>query len=303
MNNFSIKDIERLSGIKAHTLRIWEQRHGLCFCKRKESQHRYYDNEDLKKILRIAYLYHNGYKVSKIARLSPDEIKRLAQANTGENNYQLQISQLVEASIDYDQPRFESIVNATFATLGFENSVVNVFYPFFEKIGLLWMTEHVLPAHEHFSSYLIQKKIIVATDELETAINNDYRIAIFAPKGEHHEIPLLVMQYLFKKYGTKTVYFGSDAAVVDIEYYCRYQPVTHIYTHLITNFLNKEPREYLSCLAEKFPGKTIVVSGPVFNEVSVPPAGIQVLRSCDEMLGFPKTLRQQVAKPAAESHS
>src|SRR3954469_3183685 len=102
MNNFSIKDIERLSGIKAHTLRIWEQRHGLSFCKRKESQHRYYDNEDLKQILRVAYLYHNGYKVSKIARLLPEEIKQLAQQKLGDLPHQLLINQLVEASLDYD---------------------------------------------------------------------------------------------------------------------------------------------------------------------------------------------------------
>jgi MerR family transcriptional regulator, light-induced transcriptional regulator len=291
MNNFSIKDIERLSGIKAHTLRIWEQRHGLCFCKRKESQHRYYDNEDLKKILRIAYLYHNGYKVSKIAQLSPEEIKRLAQQGSGNNDYQFQISQLVEASIDYDQPRFEALVNSTYEALGFEKSVVHVFYPFFEKIGLLWMTEHVLPAHEHFSSYLIQKKIIVAIDELENKVSGDFKVAIFAPKGEYHEIPLLVMQYLFRKQGISTVYFGANTAVADIEYYSKHQPLTHVYTHLITNFLNKEPLEYLSFLTEKFPGKKIVVSGPVFNEVTVPPAGIQVLRSCEEMMSFSKTLQ------------
>src|SRR6478672_1605934 len=111
MNNFSIKDIERLSGIKAHTLRIWEQRHGLCFCKRKESQHRFYDNEDLKQILRIAYLYHNGYKVSRIASLSPEEIKKLANTSMGDNVEDLVINQMIEASIDYDQPKFENILN------------------------------------------------------------------------------------------------------------------------------------------------------------------------------------------------
>ena len=291
MNNFSIKDIERLSGIKAHTLRIWEQRHGLCFCKRKESQHRYYDNEDLKKILRIAYLYHNGYKVSKIARLSPDDIKRLAQVNTGENDYQAFINELVEASIDYDQARFEKTVSDIYQQFGFEKSIVHVFYPFFEKIGLLWMTEHVLPAHEHFSSYLIQKKIILAIDELKVPADSKHKIAIFAPKGEHHEIPLLVMQYLFKKHGVNTIYFGANTTIADLEYYSRYQPLTHIYAHLITNFLNKEPLEYLLALNEKFPAQEIVVSGPVFNEVKFPPERITVLRSCQEMMEYPTKKR------------
>jgi MerR family transcriptional regulator, light-induced transcriptional regulator len=294
MNNFSIKDIERLSGIKAHTLRIWEQRHGLCFCKRKESQHRYYDNEDLKHILRIAFLYHNGYKVSRIAKLSVDDIKKLSQGKSGDNNYQLLINQLVEASVDYDQPRFENIVNSTYQQLGFEKSIVNVYYPFFEKIGLLWMTEHILPAHEHFSSYLIQKKIIVAIDELHGTLKSDYRVAIFAPKNEHHEIPLLVMQYLFKKHGIRTVYFGCNSSMADIEYYSRYQPLTHVYGHLITNFLNKEPLEYLNCLKEKFPGKKIILSGPVFGELKFPPEDIMILRSCEEMMQFPKSLTMEV---------
>src|SRR5438105_12129127 len=123
MNNFTIKDIERLSGIKAHTLRIWEQRHGLCFCKRKESLHRYYDNEDLKQILRIAYLYHHGYKISRIATFSKDEIKKLATTNSGENNYDIFINQMIEASIDYDQPRFEKIIHNALLHLGFEKAI------------------------------------------------------------------------------------------------------------------------------------------------------------------------------------
>src|SRR3982751_3024072 len=185
MNNFSIKDIERLSGIKAHTLRIWEQRHGLLLCKRKESQHRYYDNEDLKQVLRIAHLYHNGYKVSKIAKLSPEDIKKLANVGSSENSYGILINQLVEASIDYDQPRFVSIIDTTMLQLGFEKSIVHVFYPFFEKIGLLWMTEHVLPAQEHFSSYLIQNKIIASIDAIEQPVKGNSRVIIFSPSGEH----------------------------------------------------------------------------------------------------------------------
>src|ERR1700712_3002086 len=103
MHHFTIRDIENLSGIKAHTLRMWEQRYGLCVCKRKESLHRYYDGEDLKHILRIAYLYHNGYRISRIVQLSADEILRLSSKKTGQDEYALMVNQLVEAGLDYNQ--------------------------------------------------------------------------------------------------------------------------------------------------------------------------------------------------------
>lgn len=283
MNNFSIKDIERLSGIKAHTLRIWEQRHGLSFCKRKESQHRYYDNEDLKEILRIAYLYHNGYKVSKIATLSKDEIKQLSTTHITESNYDIYINQMMESSIDFDQPRFEKVMQSALLHLGFEKTVTKVFYPFLEKIGLLWITQHVIPAQEHFSSYLIQKRIILAIDSLEKAVSkNECTVLIFSPEGELHEIPLLVIEYLLKKNGVHTVYFGAGIRLSELEYYCSYKPVTHLFFHFITNFLNKEPQEYVDCLAQKFPGKKIIASGPAIREVKASSPDIKLISSVDD---------------------
>lgn len=129
MNIFSIRDIERLSGIKAHTLRIWEQRHGLCFGKRK-SQHRYYDNEDLKLILRVSFLYHNGYKISKIANLSKEEIQKITATDVSEFNYDLLINQMIEAGVDYDRVQFEQIIHHACSKLDLEKAVVKVFLSF-----------------------------------------------------------------------------------------------------------------------------------------------------------------------------
>lgn len=291
MNNFSIKDIERLSGIKAHTLRIWEQRHGLSFCKRKESQHRYYDNEDLKEILRIAYLYHQGYKVSKIATLSKDEIKELSATHTTDGNYDIYINQMIESSIDFDQPRFEKIIHNAFVHFGFEKTVIKVFYPFMEKIGLLWITQHVIPAQEHFSSYLIQKKIILAIEGLETpAPKKNNTVLIFSPEDELHEIPLLITQYFLKKAGVATVYFGAGIPVSEIEYYCRHKTATHLFFHFITNFLHKEPQDYLACLVQKFSGKKIIASGPAMKGVKPSSPNVILISSMDEFMQIPDLL-------------
>ena len=130
MNQFSIKDIENLTGIKAHTLRIWEQRYQLCIPQRKQSKHRFYDNEDLKHILRIAYLYHSGFKVSKIAAMQDAEVKEKALTIFTSNKHEAYINQLIEASIDYDQPRFEKLLHMLILRYGLEKCMVEVVYPF-----------------------------------------------------------------------------------------------------------------------------------------------------------------------------
>jgi len=270
MNNFSIKDIERLSGIKAHTLRIWEQRHGLYLCKRKESKHRFYDNDDLKEVLRIAYLYHRGFKVSKIAGLSKRELNELATSNIESDSHEVFINQMIESSLDFDQSRFENILQNAQRHLDFENMVTKVYYPFLRKMGLLWVTQHIAPAQEHFCSYLIQQKIILDISQLPVVRSaNPLRVLVFSPEGETHEIPLLVMKYLLKKQGVNVIYFGANTPISQIEYYSRNKQPDCIVTHLITNFTNKEPEQLIDVLLEIFPGQQIVLSGPGFANVKL----------------------------------
>src|SRR6478672_6586541 len=210
MQVFTIRDIENLTGIKAHTLRIWEQRYDLFTPRRKESQHRIYDNEDLKQLLRISFLYHSGWKVSKIAALSEGQITGLVnEATIGNINYRVFINQLIEAAIDFDEKRFITVVNQVTEKIGFEKCVVDLCYPFLVKIGLLWSTNNVIPAQEHFTSYIIQNKIIVETEKLEMG-NTTPSIVLMSPKGEFHELPLLFINYLLKKSGWGTVYLGSN---------------------------------------------------------------------------------------------
>src|SRR5687768_14986156 len=191
MNQFTIKDIENLCGIKAHTLRTWEQRYELFVAKRKESNQRVYDDEDLKQLLRISFLYHSGYKISGIARLSHEEIQRTVEASClKEDNHEIFIHQLIAASIDLDEERFEKLINCLVLRIGIEKCISNVFYPFLQRIGLLWMTGHVIPAQEHFSSHIIRKKIICAIDGLDSRGQSSPTILLFAPAGEFHEIPL-----------------------------------------------------------------------------------------------------------------
>ena len=287
MNFFSISDIENLTGIKAHTLRMWEQRHNLLNPKRKESKHRLYDNEDLKYILRVAFLYHNGYKISKIASLSEDQIKKLALDTTsGKENYQVFVNQLTEASIDFDQVRFEKIVHNLILHLGFEKTVIQILFPLLNKIGLLWMTDKVSPAQEHFASALVIKKILVAIDGLDKRPVSEAsrHVLLFSPEGEHHEIPILFMQYLLKKNGVSYIYAGKNAGIEVLTDFCLQHRVTQLHCHLVTNLLSTDLNAYLLKLSLSFPGKEILFSGPQARKVDSPPANIRILKDAEAML-------------------
>ena len=293
MNHFSIRDIENLCGIKAHTLRIWEQRYRLCVAKRKESLHRIYDNDDLKELLRVSFLYHNGHKISRIAELSHEEIQQLIQKSCSqENNHEVFVHQLIEAGLDFDKEKFEKIINCVVLRLGLEKSITDILFPFLDRIGLLWLTKNVIPAQEHFTSHIIRKKIILATDGLEVNKSDD-NILVFTPEGEHHEIPLLAANYFLRKNNNYTTYFGINVSSESILYYTKYHPATCLYTHVITHLDNCGLETYVCSLCHDFPDKQIVISGPAAKCIRRRPVNLQILHSLEEMMAFAKHRKEK----------
>ncbi len=194
MNSFTINDIENLCGIKAHTLRIWEKRYGLLTPKRKESNHRIYDNEDLRHILQVVYLYNKGHKISKIARYHEGDFKILTSVNERNAEAQLLfINGLLQAAFNFDEELFDETLSMAIERLGFEECIIKVVYPYFEKVGLLWMNNVAVPAQEHFSSNIIRNKLIVAIDKTRIPLSPPgTKILLFTPEHENHEIPLLL---------------------------------------------------------------------------------------------------------------
>lgn len=289
MNSFTIKDIESLTGIKAHTIRIWEQRYKLLRPKRKDTNHRVYNQVDLKYMLRIAYLYRHGYKISKIAVMSEDEIRRLSMDEGGEkgtHQQQVYVNQLVEAMIDFDQVKFEKIFHNVLLRMGFEQCMLKVIYPYLEKVGLLWLADCVIPAQEHFASYIIRKKLMVAIDGLDLPEEGDEKFLLFLPEGEFHEIPLLFVQYLLKKNGCAVVNFGANVPLEDVRFYTERKRVDQIYTHVITNFPQKSLDHFVKELGRHFPQIPITLSGPQVPRITAPPANVRLLATVPEMLDF-----------------
>ncbi|WEK34391.1 MAG: MerR family transcriptional regulator [Candidatus Pseudobacter hemicellulosilyticus] len=265
MNVFSIRDIEQLTGIKAHTIRIWEQRHNLLCPKRKESKHRVYDSDDLKFILRVALLYNHGYKISRIACMDADKIRDLTLELKKEcEQFGAYVNQLTEATLDFDQLRFERILQNVIIEYGFERTVQHVIFQLLNKIGVLWLAGKIHPCQEHFASALVLKKMVSAIDGLppvRPATAPGRSVLLFTPGAEFHEIPLLFMQYLLKKNGVPTVYAGKSVSPDALEAICRQQYISQLYFHQVTNIVRCDINTYLRKLADRFPDKEIFFAG------------------------------------------
>ncbi|MFO7826254.1 MAG: MerR family transcriptional regulator, partial [Cyclobacterium sp.] len=184
MSSYSIKDLEQLSGIKAHTLRVWEQRYNLLKPKRTETNIRFYDDEDLKLILNVALLNDNGFKISKIAKMSladmKSEVLKLTERSFA---YDDQIHSLIITMVELDEERFEKIISTNILKIGFELTMLHIIYPFLSKIGILWQTGSIHPGQEHFISNLVRQKLIVAIDG-QMYTGGGKKFLLFLPEGE-----------------------------------------------------------------------------------------------------------------------
>lgn len=263
MSHYSIKDIEQLSGIKAHTLRIWEQRYNFIRPKRTDTNIRYYDDEDLKLVLNIALLKDNGHKISRICDMQGDEMQlevmKLMEKKLG---FPEQIQGLTLAMLEIDEDRFEKILSTNILQIGFERTMMNLIYPFFQKIGILWQTGSISPAQEHFISNLIRQKIIVAIDgQVVSTSNYNKKYLLYLPEDEMHEISLLFSSYLIKSRNNKVIYLGQNVPLNDlIDIYKDHNP-DYLLTVLTTQPPANETQAYIYNLSESFKNSKVLVTG------------------------------------------
>lgn len=261
MGTYSIKELERLSGIKAHTIRMWEKRYSLIQPERTSTNIRYYSDEDLKKIMNVSALNNHGVKISKIAGMSGEEINqhvfRITETQTSASAY---IEQLVLAMVDLEEEQFSKIVTLLVRKFGFERTITEGIYPFLEKIGILWQTRNITPAQEHFISNLIRQKIIVAIDALPLQTDSKKRVVIFLPEHEQHEIGLLFNYYLTRYAGFKCYYLGQNVPHNDlVDIVETHTP--HILITSITSPMMRGTSAYLGLLSQQFPKQQIFISG------------------------------------------
>lgn len=262
---YSIKDLERLTGIKAHTLRIWEKRYGVIEPKRTDTNIRYYDDEELKKVLNIAILNNYGIKISKIVGLTAKELHdKVIEIGNEEVSEGIQVESLVVAMVEMDEARFEKILANCTIRLGFEQTMMKVIYPFFKKVGILWQTGAINPAQEHFISNLIRQKLIVAIDSQGMMTKaNSKRFLLFLPEGELHEIGLLFYSYLIQKAGHKVIYLGQSVPISSVKAVNDTNPADYILTSVLSLGTTEAINELMEKLVEAFPDTMIMVTNYV----------------------------------------
>lgn len=261
MSTYSIKDLEQLSGIKAHTLRVWEQRYNLLSPKRTDTNIRFYDDDDLKLILNVALLNDNGFKISKIASMDMpelrDEVMKLTERSLTHDD---QIHALTISMIEMDEERFDKILSSNILKLGFEQTMLNIIYPFMSKIGMLWQTGAINPAQEHFISNLVRQKLIVAIDG-QVVKGSGKKFLLFLPEGELHEISLLFATYIIKNKGHRVIYLGQNTPKADLFSVYKLHKPEYLLT-IITNSPSAEfVQEYIDSLSEQFQNTSILISG------------------------------------------
>lgn len=299
MSTYSIKDLEQLSGIKAHTLRIWEQRYQFILPKRTETNIRYYDGKDLKLVLNIALLKENGYKISKIAGMSEEdmnnEVLRLTEKNL---RYPDQIHALTLAMIDLDEDRFEKIMATNILKLGFESTMINVIYPFLSKIGVLWQTGAINPSQEHFISNLIRQKLIVAIDgQFVSNEESQHKYLLYLPEGELHELTLLFLCYIIKARRNKVVYFGQNLPFDDLKSIFEVHNPDYILTIVTTSPPAGEVKGYVQKLSQTFPEAEVLLSGyQVIGQKIKSKDNVKVFTRIDHIIQFVEEMNLQSAE-------
>ncbi len=256
---YSIKDLEKLSGVKAHTLRIWEKRYNIIHPKRTATNIRYYLDEDLKNVLNIALLNRNGIKISKIAKMDPSEIQRkVAEITEVDVSFESQLDALTISLLELNEPKFIQLLNKNIEERGFTDTMLEVIYPLLDKLAMMWMAGSIKNIHEKFVSDVIKRKCSVEIEQSE--VTKDQTFLIFLPEGESNELSLLFLQYLIRSQGFNVINAGTEVSIIDLFEVSDIVVPDYLFT-IVDNMESEHLDAYMVNLCKEFEKSIIVVSG------------------------------------------
>lgn len=260
---YTINDIEKLSGVKAHTIRIWEKRYSFLPNRRTDTNIRYYQDEDLELILNIAHLNRNGLKISKIANLSAEEIKqKVANSCEVDAIFDQQIDGLMLSMFELNEFKFLKILNHKIKEFGFEKTMDNFIYPLLDKLSIMWIAGSVKSVHENFINNIIKRKLVIEIDKIKVDYsNNEKKFFIYLPEYEAHEMSILYTYYLLKSHGVNTLYLGSQLTINDVKDAFDIFKPSHIFTIFNDSFSETPLQPYIDSLLEKTGDAKILISG------------------------------------------
>lgn len=286
---YSIKDLENLSGIKAHTLRIWEKRYNIFTPNRTDTNIRYYKDEDLQKILNITLLNRKGVKISKIAEMTDAEIKqKVVEITDVGEGFEDQIDAMMLAMFELDESKFNLIIEHQIEAEGFEKTINNVLYPLLDKLSTMWMAGSVKSVHENFVSNIVKRKIIVEIDRLiQNEKFNGSRCLVYLPEYETHELSLLYLQYILVKNKVKVINLGTNVPLIEVlEGKNIFEP-HFIFTIFNDSFSETPLQPYIDELAKNTDGTPILISGFQTSRQNLNlPDTVKILDSIEKLKSF-----------------
>lgn len=277
---YSIKDLEVLSGVKAHTIRIWEKRYKLLSPGRTDTNIRYYNDTDLRRILNVSLLVNNGFKISKVAKLDEAKIKEsvieINKKKSAESDY---IDRLILYMLNFDNIGFYNFTNEIIAKKGFEDAVLKVFFELFERIGTYWQAGSIFPAQEHYVTSILRQKLIAEIDKLGFENRNGYTMLFFLPDGELHEMSLLFYSYLAQKYGYNVIYLGQFVPFEDLAKVQSHIKIDYVFTAFINALSKEDLEDYLEKLKNTFQQQKVFITGwQVQHNNPVLPRSVKIIQ-------------------------
>lgn len=289
MSYYQIADLEKLSGIKAHTIRIWEKRYGVIKPHRTTTNIRYYDDNQAKKLLKISTLLESGLKISRIAELSEKEINQQIQNIQQVGNDDVictgYINELTSAMLSFDEALFEKTFSNAVVKFGMYPAMIKVFYPFLHKTGMMWSMAETMPVQEHFATSIIRRKLISAIDGLPLAQKKSKRFVLFLPPEEWHETGLLLSDYIIRSQGYPTIYLGQNVPLENLKEVIKEAKPTHLFTLYVTRKDLDQVQTELQYISKHYSALKILLAGsqPVIQSVKKH-KNIQVLQNPADLL-------------------
>jgi DNA-binding transcriptional MerR regulator len=288
MSSYTIKDLEKISGIKAHTIRIWEQRYQFLQPQRTQTNIRSYSSDELKTILNVSLLNKYGFKISQIDKMSAEQMEeKILALNQIDAQKERVVNALIKEMVSLNMVHFERQLDLYIGQKGIDKAITEIIFPFLERVGILWITSHINPAQEHLASNIIRQKIILGIEKLPPVLHYSKRIVLFMPEGEYHEIGLLYVHFLLKQKGIYVDYLGANVPFVDLQYLVNASKLDYLYCHLTSPLKNFKINQFFEQLASLGANKPILVSGQLAQSYKGDiGAGIQIMYSLSEVINF-----------------
>lgn len=266
MDLFSISQLQQFSGIQAHTIRIWEKRYNALSPTRSEGNTRYYSNDQLRRLLNIVSLMGHEYKISELCAMPDEKLFKIIKSHlknfsSPDLSIEYTISQLLAAGMSLDENYFDTLFSECIVRYGIKNTYITVIYPMLARIGIMWATDTMPPAQEHFISNIIRQKLFTAIDSLPPVRSSIDSWLLFLPENEFHEIGLLFAHYIIRSTGKKVFYLGCNVPVKTLIKVVKEITPANILFFLVHNNIPSETQEYLDTISANFKKTNIYMSG------------------------------------------